>query len=300
MGLLPQHRPEGQWLGFLHRASGLAALPNASTFNFGFLIIVHIFTCTHAYVSFWAACSLLRQHGKSRDSWRKQVLKEGWKKQAHPYYAVRLERLKAYQHFVISATLIYLGHHHRYVHPCIHLNLPCFQSVLVKAHIQRRKAHNLQGMPAEQTQAVSQQRCKRGPSSPVYPTCLWDGTVGQNLSWKALATLIWWYRGVTSAWDQTASQRGESRGTPEWAGGMWTRQMADIQKEDYECKELDQKTVSLDSLHTNTDIYRDPPLLTWTYSAQHMNIIPDLMKKAFLSFSNSDSLRMTENAEVLQ
>lgn len=52
--------------------------------------------------------------------------------------------------------------------------------------------------------------------------------------------------------------------------------------------------------HTNTDIYRDPLILTWTYSAQHMNIIPDLMKKAFLSFSNSNSLRMIENAEVLQ
>lgn len=83
------------------------------------------------------------------------MLKEGWKKQAHLYSAGRPERLEAYQCFVISATLIYLVPHHRYVHSRVRLNLPCFQSVLMQLHNQGRKAHNLQGMPVEKIQAIS-------------------------------------------------------------------------------------------------------------------------------------------------
>lgn len=40
---------------------------------------------------------------------------------------------------------------------------------------------------------------------------------------------------------------------------MWARQAADVQKEECECKELDQKTVSLDPhVLRNTGIYRGP------------------------------------------
>lgn len=44
---------------------------------------------------------------------------------------------------------------------------------------------------------------------------------------------------------------------------MWARQAADVQKEECECKKLDQKTVSLDPhILRNTEIYRGPLILT--------------------------------------
>lgn len=64
--------------------------------------------------------------------------------------------------------------------------MSCFRRMLVQPHNQGRKAHNLQGLPVDKPKLYLLPEVQMAPPA-LYILHLCDGTMRQNLSWKAPA-----------------------------------------------------------------------------------------------------------------